>query len=65
MRVICRMKIYLIIYGEDGTIEGYVRDKEDFNKWLSLHNHERMKMNGAEPEKDFEFVIKEIGELSF
>lgn len=58
------MKIYLITYKEDGTIEGYVREREDFNKWLSEHNRVRL---GSEEgvEHTNEFEIKEIEELSF
>lgn len=61
------MKIYLITYintnqNGDDTIEGFVRNREDFDKWLLKHNEGRVR-DGHEVEKDFEFEIKEIEEV--
>lgn len=34
-------KIYLVKCRFDGNIEGFVKEKEDINKWLIKHNKTR------------------------
>lgn len=56
------MKIHLVKYIEDNTIEGYVTEKIDFHKWLEARNKEREK-NGELIEHPNEFYLKEISQL--
>lgn len=49
------MKIYLIKCNYDGTIEGFIREKEDFDKWLSKHN-ERRDEEDKEYKDEFELI---------
>ncbi|MHA1541366.1 MAG: hypothetical protein ACTSQH_00135 [Candidatus Hodarchaeales archaeon] len=56
------MKIYLVTYIDHDTIEGLVRKREDFGKWLIKHNERRVE-EGEDPEWDGEFEVKEVGLL--
>ena len=48
----------LVKYIEDNTIEGYVKDEKDFNKWLLKHNKERKEIGEIEEEKrEFELIF--------
>lgn len=55
-------KIYLITYREQGTIEGFVEKREDFNNWLFAHNRQRKK-EGEDPEDKIGFDIVEVKKL--
>jgi hypothetical protein len=73
--------VYLVTYDTeyyyDGSIEGFLLDEADFDKWLDKHNEERWKevACGEEDEKEHidkecscfegkdEFSIEEIGRL--
>ena len=53
--------IYIIKYKETNTIEGFVKNREDFIKWLKLHNNERIR-DGEIPEfiNEFELVASKL-----
>lgn len=57
-----KMKIYLVTYIEDRTIEGFVKNKSGFTKWLSNHNKQR-KSDGELIEYAHEFELKEVNSL--
>jgi hypothetical protein len=52
-------KIYLIIYTDDNTIEGYVRSEKEFKTWVGDHNMQRI-IEGEAPESIAEFTLKEV-----
>lgn len=54
--------IYLVIYKEDNTIEGYINKREDFSNWFIAYNEDR-KAYGELPEDEDEFRLKEINKL--
>lgn len=56
------MKIHLVKYIEDNTIEGYVTEIIDFHKWLEARNKEREK-NGDLIELASEFCLTELSQL--
>ena len=56
-------KIFVVIYIEDNSIEGFLERKEDFKKWLKKHNAER-KAEGNDGEFADEFEIKEVFNLN-
>jgi len=55
-------KIYLVRVIFSDTIEGYVETREDFKKWLEIHNKFR-KENGELSEKEDEFELVETFNL--
>jgi len=60
--------IYLIVYkdcnSQEETIEGFVDKREDFKKWLDLHNKGRIE-EGEIEEGEHEFEIKEVEKLKW
>lgn len=57
------MTYLLIINHEYETIEGYVKNKAEFEAWLKKENARR-KANGEIPEKESEFELVEIKNLN-
>ncbi len=55
-------KIRLVTYPAFGTIEGFVENEKDFDKWLKKHNTER-KQNGELEERKEEFKLEEVGSI--
>ena len=55
-------KIILVKYIEDGTIEGFVKTKEDFTEWLIKHN-KRRKEEGELLEFEHEFKLEDMWSL--
>lgn len=55
-------EIYLITYKETESVEGFVLNKFDFNKWLKRHNQKR-KEEGEIIENKNEFDITLIQKL--
>lgn len=54
--------IYLVTYKESGYIEGYVKERKQFEEWLAKHNKSR-KEDGELVEKKYEFELREIHNL--
>ena len=55
-------KIYLVTYIDHDSVEGYVNNLKDFDKWLINHN-KRRKEEGDLLEDKKEFKIEEINIL--
>ena len=55
-------KIYLVTYIDHDSVEGYVNNLKDFDKWLKNHN-KRRKEEGDLLEDKKEFKIEEINIL--
>ena len=52
-------KIFMVKYIEQNTIEGYVKDKDGFLKWLKEYNRIR-KQDGNLIENEWEFELTEL-----